>query len=221
MDAVFCLRRYNAWKLKSLAWTGSAPTSSIVADTLSAVPDEAKGALPKITSLQKTVRRARKDSQVSIPPCNSRSELPKLYGKFLTPSGEDFVKWDNEAGNGRILIFSTDGNLKVLEKCDHWFADGTFKTRPLLFDQLFVFHGLLDDGANRLCVPLVYCLTPNRTTKTYTAILEKLKTLNPALAPKSIMTDFEQAFFKVTYYTTLKCRGIITFNKYALILSGI
>src|SRR5581483_10066797 len=46
------------------------------------------------------------------------------------------------------------------------------------------------------CVPTVYCLTPNRTTRTYTRILEKLKALRPGLAPTSIMTDFEQASLK-------------------------
>jgi hypothetical protein len=115
---------------------------------------------------------------------------------FLTQTNEDFLKKDSGPSQDRILIFSTDSHLDTLATSDHWFADGAFKSQPILFDQLFVIHALQMDGNNVTCVPLVYCLTPNRTTATYNKILGKLKELRPALAPISIMTDFERALLK-------------------------
>ena len=90
-------------------------------------------------------------------------------------------------------MFSTDANLDGLLRAEHWFADGTFKSQPILFDQMFVVHGLRQDGANMISVPLVYFLTPNQTKATYCRMFEKLKELRPNLLPLSIMTDVEQA----------------------------
>lgn len=45
-------------------------------------------------------------------------------------------------------------------------------------------------------VPVIYALLPNKTKKTYTALLRKLKELEPNLAPISIMCDFQEAFAK-------------------------
>jgi hypothetical protein len=155
--------------------------------------------------MQRTVQRARSVCGIPSLRANTRAELPKLEGMFLTQTGEDFLKWDSGyplAGDNsrpsqdRILLFSTDSNLDSLAMSDHWFADGTFRAQTLLFDQLFVIHGLQMDGTNVMCAPLVYCLTPNRTTATYNKILGKLKELRPALAPLSIMTDFEHALLK-------------------------
>jgi hypothetical protein len=110
--------------------------------------------------------------------------------------GEDFTKWDSGRANDKIVIFSTDANLDTLQRCAHWFADGTFKSSPILFDQLFVLHGYKADGANVICMPLAYILTPNRNSQTYKRVWEKLKILQPGLAPISIMTDFESPLLK-------------------------
>lgn len=58
-----------------------------------------------------------------------------------------------------------------------------------MFDQLFVIHGHRDKST----FPLVYCLTPNRTTATYIRILTALGNICHGLAPKFIMSDFELA----------------------------
>src|SRR2546429_9842939 len=68
-------------------------------------------------------------------------------------------------------------------------ADGIFKCSPSLFDQFFVIHGHKDSST----FPLVYSLTPNRTTGTYVRLFQALKSLNSNLAPSTIITDFEQA----------------------------
>lgn len=67
--------------------------------------------------------------------------------------------------------------------------DGTFKSSPSLFDQIFVIHGY----RSKASFPLVFCLTPNRLTSTYIWILQQLKILRTGLSPKMIMSDFEKA----------------------------
>jgi hypothetical protein len=155
--------------------------------------------------MPKAVRRSRAELLAPLQ-ATTRAELPNLYGRFLMPSKEDVLKWDsafinrdgeNRLSQDRILLFPTDANLDTLAISDHWFPDGTFTSQPLLFDQPFVIYGLQMDAANVLCVPLVYCLTPNCTTSTYSKVLQKLKELRPALAPIS-----EQALQK-SFTTTL------------------
>lgn len=40
--------------------------------------------------------------------------------------------------------------------------DGTFKSCPALFNQLFVIYGSVESGNNRTVVPLVYALMTSR-----------------------------------------------------------
>lgn len=94
----------------------------------------------------------------------------------------------NDSEN-RILIFATDKNLEHMEKCEHWYADGTFKSSPSIFAQLYTIHG----APHTNIVPTVYALLPKKTEATYITLLEKLNEFNPNLKPKSIMLDFEQA----------------------------
>ena len=91
----------------------------------------------------------------------------------------------------RILIFLTTSNINLLAMSLHWYADGTFKVVPPLFEQLYTIHGLQENVA----VPLIYALLPNKTEETCLTLLREIKKLLPATAaqPKTIMTDFEVA----------------------------
>lgn len=42
-------------------------------------------------------------------------------------------------------IFVTHRSLYLLARADHWYADGTFNTAPLLFEQLCNTHGLKEN----------------------------------------------------------------------------
>lgn len=88
-----------------------------------------------------------------------------------------------------MLIFSTRINLQLLARSDHWFADGTFKTVPHLFYQLYTLHGL----QNNIAVPLVFALLPDKNKATYVKFLRKVKELEPAVSPLTLLTDFESA----------------------------
>jgi hypothetical protein len=99
---------------------------------------------------------------------------------------------DSGPGNDRILIFSTTRNLDLMSQCFHWFADGTFKTSPPLFNQVYTIHAVKYHNV----IPTVFVLMPNRTEATYRRMLNALKNLNRNLNPQTILTDFELASIK-------------------------
>ncbi|KAL5259245.1 hypothetical protein ACHWQZ_G009636 [Mnemiopsis leidyi] len=67
--------------------------------------------------------------------------------------------------------------------------DGTFKSAPNLFTQLFTIHGLFPDGWR---LPLFYGLLPGKTTTLYRNLLEELDSWGP-YQPQSILLDYELA----------------------------
>lgn len=102
-------------------------------------------------------------------------------------------------------MFSTNKNLDKLVDLSEIYADGTFSSAPLLFEQVYTIHGIFDG----FVIPLVYCLLTNKKKNTYTKVLNKLKELRPNLQPKSVMIDFEAAqrdsFQEV--FNTISVRG--------------
>ena len=100
--------------------------------------------------------------------------------------------YDSGPVEKRIVIFATKRNLQLISQSNHWYADGTFKTVPLLFHQLYTLHGLKQKGS----LPLVFELLPDKTEETYITFLQELKNLEPMCAPISVTIDFEKAMMK-------------------------
>jgi hypothetical protein len=68
-------------------------------------------------------------------------DIPEFYNE--NNRGEGFIIYDvtKERLDGRLLMFSTSKLLAALFNSDVILCDGTFKTRPLLFQQVYVFMG--------------------------------------------------------------------------------
>ena len=79
--------------------------------------------------------------------------------------------------------------MQILQESSDWLADGTFKTVPALFAQLYTIHSTKFNGA----IPLVFALLPNKNPNVYKKFLTALKTLKDGLNPRSIITDYEMA----------------------------
>ena len=75
--------------------------------------------------------------------------------------------------------------------------DGTFKTVPTLFRQLYTIHAMVGTGENAKILPLVYALMTSKTEECYTRLFESLNDFAAEneldLNPQFILTDFEQA----------------------------
>ena len=76
-----------------------------------------------------------------------------------------------------------------------WLADGTFKTAPILFEQVYVVHALrggpkpLRDGN----IPSLFVLLTNKTQDIYMKMWEAIQQLCPLAQPTHMLMDFEKA----------------------------
>lgn len=68
-------------------------------------------------------------------------QVPNLYS--TTNNDEVFLLYDSthKKLGGRLMIFSTQELIKMLSHCEIILIDGTFKTRPIRFSQVYVIMG--------------------------------------------------------------------------------
>ena len=138
----------------------------------------------QIKSLKRMAQHSRQ--VVNRHPCNPRDleqlHLPAEYTNAI--SGELLLLWDSgfPTQTRSSFFFGTPSNTAALRDAEHLVVDGTWKSSPSLFTQLFTVHGIFDDGWN---IPLAYGLFPGKTTSLYTNILENLDSFGP-FSPKSV-----------------------------------
>lgn len=148
--------------------------------------------LPSVDAMKRTIRNIRKRNFNGPVLPTHRRDIVFTEEYMTSCNGELFLQFDSGPQDNRMLIFSTKRNLQLLARSEHWYADGTFKTVPLLFYQLYTIHGFKD----KTSLPLVYALLPNKSEETYVCLLQQLKVLEPAMSPQSITIDFEMAMMK-------------------------
>lgn len=152
--------------------------------------------LPQPSSWKRSLRRARRTGEVALPTPQSRSELQIPREIVLLDDGEQFLKFDSGAGEDRILIFSTERNLRLLTQSPHWYCDGTFKTCPPLFTQIYSVHSIVD----KRVLPAIFALLPSKSEDTYSRLFAQMKNMLPTANPDSVMTDFESATVNAFHY---------------------
>ncbi|CAI6357190.1 unnamed protein product [Macrosiphum euphorbiae] len=175
--------------IKEEAKTSVLTPRNLVSRAVEILPTSIIGQLPNIEKMSKTIRRERIKQQK--PPANpvNVGELI-ISGEYsVTNKGEMFLFYDNKIQK-RILIFSTLENLNTLKECSSWFGDGTFRSVPTFFSQLYTIHGT----KNKQSFPLVYILMVDRSKDSYIEVLKALKSAVSSLTPQRIMVDFEMAF---------------------------
>jgi hypothetical protein len=69
-------------------------------------------------------------------------------------------------------------------KCNNWFVDGTFKSSPILFTQIYTIHVL----TAYLLTPTVYALLPNKLQNTYVSFLKDV-----------FINDFKNKIINIKY----------------------
>ena len=69
-----------------------------------------------------------------------------------------------------MLMFGTGENKNILSFASIWMADGTFKTVPSLFVQLYTIHGLVGGSypfRDGHLLPCIYVLLPGKSSNLY------------------------------------------------------
>lgn len=96
--------------------------------------------LPPLGLMKRVILRTREKALGA--PANPRSleSLVLPAEEMKTDGGEDFLLADTGPGRNRILIFSTERNMRVLAKSKYLLADGAFDKCPALFEQLYTWH---------------------------------------------------------------------------------
>lgn len=169
------------------------PPKLVVSDAVATCTQPAAAVLPSVDAMKRTIQNVRRTGNLepALPLHRRDIVLPAEFAQ--TCKGEDFLLYDSGHGDDkRMLVFGTRQNLRMLAENRNWHADGTFKVVPLLFYQLFTIHAQYFGRA----VPLIYALLPNKKRKTYIHLLKALKTIEPNLAPLTLMIDYEMAVIK-------------------------
>ncbi|KAK9731441.1 hypothetical protein QE152_g13671 [Popillia japonica] len=180
-----CEAKEASNRMKEVAQQLELSTQGVVAEVPRGLSLAVTAQLPSVSSLNKNCS---KSSERATGCARKSKKFPEDYKR--TTDGELFLLFDSGPEEQRILLFSTQRNLSFMEQCGHWFADGTFKSAPPLFSQIYTIHGVRYSNV----IPTVFALLPNKTQETYTRVFvfQQLKVLNPGLRPLTIM-DFERA----------------------------
>ena len=139
-------------KIKNEALLARESPHYIVSKAVSELPTASLPTLTKTSNIKRTIRRVRdKDRAIPSSPVHRKDlVLPAEYKR--DKRGEQFLLYDSGPHENRILIFSNQLNINFLLSCEHLQADGTFKTAPLLFEQLYTFMELDLDSLVLFCM---------------------------------------------------------------------
>ncbi|CAF4963807.1 unnamed protein product, partial [Rotaria socialis] len=189
--------------MKTRAATELAPLKEIVEQEMrkALLTGEALAVLPSASDIGHTLKHHRGKLTPALP--NSSSFfIPDLYKRdynnkerLLLHDSHDSTLEINELENarpaGRVLVWASDVQLKLLFCSERLYMDGAFGTSPPNFDQVFIIMSILHGTS----VPVVYALLPDRKAVTYidsfNVLFGSAKLIIKKLAPLLIMTDFE------------------------------
>jgi hypothetical protein len=194
--------KLNSYIFYHIFTDSSEQPRSIVASVSSGLSQEASAAVGSGTAIKKAISRHRNKVQGIPRNVTNAADIAVPAEYKLTSDGRNFLLHDSGEGDpDRLLLFGTEESLDWLVAREHWFSDGTFKTCPEVFYQLYTIHILF----HHTVIPAVYVLTQKKDEGTYTRILEIIKSLRPQVNPKTIMMDFEQAARKAAKRTFTTC----------------
>ena len=162
-------------EIRASATRSEDPPVRIVSRLASNVSLASASQLPLVSSITREIRRIRQSQM---------NEIPRLRLEQTT-EGYPFLR----IKHNNLYIFAAATDVEWLSRCVDWFADGTFKTVPHEFMQMYTIHGF--DGERTR--PCIFALMSRRTLSDYEQLLGNILMLFPFLRPLRIMLDFEQA----------------------------
>ncbi|XP_077293964.1 uncharacterized protein LOC143916644 [Arctopsyche grandis] len=151
--------------------------------------------LPSVNALRSMIHNIRRENRPAEP--RTVSDINVLPAYRVTLKGDEFLIIDvTSADNTRILVFSTSTNIRHLSEGEFWIMDGTFKTVPTLFYQLYTIHTKVGFTNSRI-LPMVYILMTAKSQVAYSRLFEEIKqyaaTHGVTLAPQILISDLEIA----------------------------
>jgi len=152
--------------------------------------------IPEVSS-QKNLIQKLKRARRKVLPVEPQTLMDFNLGDEYktTLSGADFYR-EIQTGDDLICLFANREHLRFLFRSNYWIMDGTFKTVPLLFRQLYTIHCEVG-GINSRILPIVWVLMTSKSQACYVSLFQALRDLavadNFVLRPDFVLTDFERA----------------------------
>ncbi|CAF3241470.1 unnamed protein product [Rotaria sp. Silwood2] len=182
-------------QMKELAQISNYQPAQIISNVIAITAHEIRPCLPRKDALRQQIQRAKRVCDVEVE-TKTLDDFKLPDASSITLSGMHFSKDIND-GTERILLFTTSENLKWLQKAKFWIMDGTFKTVPTLFRQLYSIHAPAGGNINSRIVPLVYALMTVKSEELYQRLFQELNEWAEEneleLKPDFVLTDFEKA----------------------------
>jgi hypothetical protein len=118
------------------------PPRLIIQDARLKLSSDAAATIPQYSASQGTIQRIRKDKDIPTE--------PKAFADIVIPpkfqctvSNQQFLLYDNNGHDNRLLIFASKQQLDLLNGCESWHCDGTFKVNicnnKSKFSDIYVF----------------------------------------------------------------------------------
>ncbi|XP_013198864.1 uncharacterized protein LOC132904259 [Amyelois transitella] len=145
--------------------------------------------IPPLKSVKSTLYRARNASKGM-----KKIKYTNLAEVEIPSTCMDFLLADYSYDEQRILVFSSQRSRAVISQGKHFMGDGTFKSCPTPFLQLYTIHcdiGSTDKSTN--IIPVAYALLSSKDTDTYEKLFYIIKSQIPDWNPITFKTDFEMA----------------------------
>ncbi|GLV38195.1 hypothetical protein CBL_12841 [Carabus blaptoides fortunei] len=130
----------------------------------------AKTDMPSKTSLKKIIKRTQNIYNPVEPHALEDILIPEELKFTLT--GNLLILRESSINNHKLLLFSTEANTLKLGEAVYWIMDGTFKTAPNIFLQLYSIHAPVGHENSRVC--LVYILMSRKSEAMYTRAFQDL-----------------------------------------------
>lgn len=180
-------------KIKALSKQSNDRPVQIINAVKSSVAQDIQPCFPNDDVLRRQINRAKHTDTPVEPKQLGNFTLPVQYA--VTLSGQPFFK-DIKEGDERIFLFTTGENLKQLHSSKFWIMDGTFKTVPTIFRQMYTIHANIGSASNVRLVPLVYALMSSKAEELYKSLFQNVvdwaEDFGYQLKPEFILTDFEK-----------------------------
>ena len=87
----------------------------------------------------------------------------QLVDKDMVVNGEHFVLADSGSGSQRIILLGSASSVQRLLDAKVWFSDGTFRTAPAQWTQVYTIFAMVGTDVH----PMLFALLRNKRTETY------------------------------------------------------
>jgi len=106
--------------------------------------------LSDVTIIKRNIRNSRNSIHPKLPKSSLETQNALNNMEILTNTGKHFMIINDI--HTSIIIFSTTTNLKTLCDTDNIYVDGTFKSCPKFFHQIFTIHGYVNNKVYTTCI---------------------------------------------------------------------